>query len=109
MWCCKHRSDTPRSTYPKLFNKSNICLQTRTGRWLFHHENAPVRSSTVCTDYLTITGLKVMGHPPYSPDLAPSDFTLFSYVKHAIREMVSNNKCLLRGGMSCVPRSQRKL
>jgi hypothetical protein len=24
-------------------------------------------------------------HPPYSPDLAPSDFSLFDYVKHCLR------------------------
>ena len=29
--------------------------------------------------------IDLMGHPPYSPDLAPNDFFLFSYVKNAMR------------------------
>jgi histone-lysine N-methyltransferase SETMAR len=30
-------------------------------------------------------GLERAIHPPYSPDLAPSDFHLFSHVKHCLR------------------------
>ena len=26
-------------------------------------------------------GIKTVAHPPYSPDLAPSDFCLFSYIR----------------------------
>jgi hypothetical protein len=29
--------------------------------------------------------LKRASHPPYSPDLAPSDFYLFAYVKHQLQ------------------------
>jgi hypothetical protein len=30
-------------------------------------------------------GLERAIHPPYSPDLAPSDFYLFTHVKHCLR------------------------
>jgi hypothetical protein len=30
-------------------------------------------------------GLRMAPHPPYSPDLAPSDFFLFGYVKRALQ------------------------
>jgi hypothetical protein len=30
-------------------------------------------------------GLRTAPHPPYSPDLAPSDFFLFGYVKRALQ------------------------
>jgi hypothetical protein len=28
--------------------------------------------------------LQILTHPPYSPDLAPSDFFLFGHVKHSL-------------------------
>ena len=37
----------------------------------------PVHNSILVTDYLTKMGIKTVPHPPYSPDLAPSDFWLF--------------------------------
>jgi histone-lysine N-methyltransferase SETMAR len=33
---------------------------------------------------ITILGCTVLPHPPYSPDLAPSDFYLFGALKDAI-------------------------
>jgi hypothetical protein len=33
-------------------------------------------------------GLRIAPHPPYSPDLAPSDFFLFGHVKTALRGTV---------------------
>jgi hypothetical protein len=33
---------------------------------------------------ITILGCTVLPHPPYSPDLAPSDFHLFGSLKDAI-------------------------
>jgi hypothetical protein len=32
-------------------------------------------------DYISLNGMKQSPHPPYSPDLVPSDFFLFGYVK----------------------------
>jgi hypothetical protein len=44
-----------------------------------------VRSADVIAkgvqDYLTKRGVKVIEHPPYSPDLAPADFFLFPTLK----------------------------
>jgi hypothetical protein len=33
-------------------------------------------------------GLRLVPHPPYSPNLAPSDFFLFGYVKERLKVMV---------------------
>ena len=49
----------------------------KSGQWHFHQDNAPVYNSILVTDYLTKTGIKIVLHPPYSPDLAPCDFWLF--------------------------------
>ncbi|CAF1442824.1 unnamed protein product [Adineta steineri] len=35
-------------------------------------------------NYLQEEKIKVMAHPPYSPDLAPSDFWLFNYLKRGL-------------------------
>ena len=43
-------------------------------QWHFHKGNAPVHISILVTDYLTKMGIKIVPHPPYSPDLAPCDF-----------------------------------
>ena len=50
----------------------------KSGQWHIHQDNAPVHKSIVVTDYLTKMGIKAVPHPPYSPDLAPCDFWLFS-------------------------------
>ena len=49
----------------------------KSGRWHFHQDNAPVHNSILVTDYLTNTSIKTVPHPPYSPDLATCDFSLF--------------------------------
>ena len=50
----------------------------KSGQWHFHQDNAPVHNSILVTDYLTKMGIKRVPHRPYSPDLAPCDFCLFS-------------------------------
>ena len=47
------------------------------GQWHFQQDNAPVQNSILVTDYLTKMSIKTVPQPPYSPDLAPSDFWLF--------------------------------
>ncbi|XP_031634457.1 uncharacterized protein LOC116347857 [Contarinia nasturtii] len=37
------------------------------------------------TQFLTSQNIDLMGHPPYSPDLAPNDFFLFPSVKKKLR------------------------
>ena len=46
----------------------------KSGQWHFHQDNAPVHNSILVTDYLTKMVIKIVPHPPYSPDLAPCDF-----------------------------------
>ena len=38
------------------------------------HDNAPAYKSTNVQEYLKESGLDVLDHPPYSPDLSPCDF-----------------------------------
>jgi histone-lysine N-methyltransferase SETMAR len=47
----------------------------------FHHDNARPHVHKSVKIYLESKGFTVMRHPPYSPDLAPSDFWLFDYIQ----------------------------
>ena len=48
---------------------------------LFHHDNAPAHSSKAVRSQLREFRWETLAHPPYSPDLAPSDFFLFPNLK----------------------------
>lgn len=48
---------------------------------LFHHDNAPVHTARVVTEKVKELRFEMVPHPPYSPDLAPSDFHLFPNLK----------------------------
>lgn len=45
------------------------------------HDNAKPHVAKIVKDYLSSEGLTIIDHPPYSPDLAPCDFWLFSRLK----------------------------
>lgn len=49
------------------------------------HDNATPHSALITRTKLTELGFSVLPHPPYSPDLAPSDFYLFSPLKSHLR------------------------
>ena len=48
------------------------------------HDNAPAHKSATVQEYLKESGLDVLDHPPYSPDLSPCDFQLFSRLKEML-------------------------
>ena len=48
---------------------------------LFHHDNAPAHSSAIATAKLFDLRYEILPHPPYSPDLTPSDYFLFANMK----------------------------
>jgi histone-lysine N-methyltransferase SETMAR len=51
-------------------------------------DNARVHTAQKCRTFCEEKGLRLARHPPYSPDLAPSDFFLFGYVKEYLKGMV---------------------
>ena len=56
------------------------------------HDNA---SSHNCESFLASEKVKVLNHPPYSPDLSPCDFFLFPRLK----KMLSGNKYTSRSSL----------
>jgi hypothetical protein len=53
---------------------------------VLHHDNAPAHSSFLVRNFLAKNETTIVPQPPYSPDLAPADFFLFSKLK-----------CILKG------------
>ena len=51
------------------------------GEWFLHHDNASSHTSLVVQQFLAEKSIPVITQPPYSPDLAPSDFWLFPTLK----------------------------
>jgi len=55
--------------------------QWRNNSWLLHHDNAPAHAALLTRRFLTNNNMTVVLHPPYSSDLAPSNFFLFPKLK----------------------------
>ncbi len=49
------------------------------------HDNAPAHTAVPTFAAMVETSMKVVEHPPYSPDLAPADFWFFPFLKGQIR------------------------
>ncbi|GFV00062.1 histone-lysine N-methyltransferase SETMAR [Trichonephila clavipes] len=52
----------------------------------FHHDNARPHTANRTTALAERFGWEMVSHPPYSPDLAPSDFHLFPELKKTLAE-----------------------
>ena len=45
------------------------------GAWFLHQNNAPAYKTLSVRQFLAKKNVTVIPHPPYSPDLAPCDFS----------------------------------
>ena len=52
---------------------------------LFLHDNAPAHRALATQNKLAYLGFQCLDHPPYSPDLAPSDYHLFPGLKKQLK------------------------
>ena len=68
---------------PQVLNAARA-RRPRSGITL-HHDNAPAHTAATTREFLANEGVKLMSHPPYSPDLAPCDFFVFPHVKNQLR------------------------
>ena len=65
------------------------------GRIVFHQDNARPHTSLVTCQKLRELGWEVLLHPPYSPDLAPSDYHLFLSMANELssRKLATRESC----------------
>ena len=52
---------------------------------LLFHDNAPAHRALATQKKLAYQGIHCLDHPPYSPDLAPSDYHLFPGLKKRLK------------------------
>ena len=52
---------------------------------LLLQDNAPVHTAKIAVEAAKKYSFRLLPHPPYSPDLAPSDFYLFPKLKEELR------------------------
>ena len=57
------------------------------------HDNAPANKSATVQEYLKESGLDVLDHPPYSPDLSRCDFWLFPRLKEILAGHRFESRC----------------
>jgi histone-lysine N-methyltransferase SETMAR len=58
------------------------------GYLIIQADNARPHTAQKYRTFSAENGLRPATHPPYSPDLAPSDFFFFGYVKHRLQEII---------------------
>ncbi|XP_070851493.1 histone-lysine N-methyltransferase SETMAR-like [Drosophila suzukii] len=63
--------------YIKLLDRPHMAKK----KPLFHQDNAPCHKSMATMVKLSELRFELLPHPPYSPDMAPSDYGLFSDLK----------------------------
>lgn len=68
---------------PELYNKKGV---------VFHQDNARSHTSLMTQQKLRELGWEVMMHPPYSPDLAPSDYHLFRSLQNFLNGVTLTSK-----------------
>ena len=87
----KERNTTVNGAYyASLLLKLRDAIKEKRRGMLSHgvrllHDNAPVHTAVVAKAAVKECGFKEIDHPPYSPDLAPSDYYLFSKLKKDLR------------------------
>ncbi len=67
------------------------------GEWFLHWDNTPVHTAATVTDWLATRHVKMIEHPPYSPDLAPANFFLFPKVKKELEGLMLMRETFKKG------------
>jgi len=87
---CLPQGQTINAEYysPLLVQLNDILKEKRRGKFtngvLFLHDNAPAHRALATQKKLAYLGFQCLDHPPYSLDLAPSDYHLFPGLKKTI-------------------------
>ncbi|XP_076057162.1 histone-lysine N-methyltransferase SETMAR-like [Oratosquilla oratoria] len=80
-----------RQKEPALVNRKGV---------LFLHDNARPDVTRVVRDTIQQLGWETLCHPPYLPDLAPSDYHLFHSLDNHIRGKSFTNEADLRQALT---------
>ncbi|UYV73012.1 K02A2.6-like [Cordylochernes scorpioides] len=70
----------------EALNEKRPELREKHKKLILQHDNAPAHNATVVKSTIKDLGWELLPHPPYSPDLAPSDYHLFTSLGHALKK-----------------------
>jgi histone-lysine N-methyltransferase SETMAR len=94
-------TDTFINTLLKPLNEEfATCRSPRDPSIQLHMDNAPCHRSSRTTAELEAMNVHPVPHPPYSPDLSPSDFFLFGHLKGHLRGFMFPNSDTLMDEVS---------
>ena len=57
----------------------------QSSEWFLFHDNAPSHNAAIVKKFLANRNVAVLHRPPYSPDLAPTDYFLFPKFKFPLK------------------------
>lgn len=83
--------DKMKLTRSSLLNRRSVILQ---------QDNAKSHTSKMTRDKLKEFGWEILPHPPYSPDMAPTDYYLFRSLQHLLKGKEFNSKCAIEIAIS---------
>ena len=79
-----------------LIAKSKAELSQQLENVLFHQDNSPAHTAATTQLETGLLGFDQITHPPYSPDLAPMDFTVVPHVKAELGGIKFTEFCELK-------------
>ncbi|UYV71485.1 SETMAR [Cordylochernes scorpioides] len=88
--------ETWPETWREALNEKRPEWREKHNKLIPQHDNAPAHNATVVKNTIKDLGWKLLPHPPYSPDLAPSDYHLFTSLGHALKKQEFSKSNILR-------------
>jgi histone-lysine N-methyltransferase SETMAR len=98
-----------QQSYLEVLTRLQECVRRKRpglwpDKWILHHNNVLAHDALRVREFLAKNFITKMNHPPYSPDLTPCNFWLFSKLKIALKgqtfadlsDIKRNVKTLLR-------------
>ena len=81
-WSTVQEHCPTQEKWPAIVNRKGVILQ---------HDNARPHCPRRTLEKINSLGWEVLPHPPYSPDIAPSDFHLFRSLQHFLSGIFFSN------------------
>ena len=99
-WELLNENDTiTANVYSSQISKLEAVVKRRDGKareYCFLHDNARPHISNLVKNKLEEVGWKLLPHPPYSCDIAPSDYHPFRGMHNALKRKIFKNEAELK-------------